>query len=262
MRWSKCAAVILAALVAGSAPAHAQKSAVPSVPCTGDIAPIPDYAEPGAPPAVAIWRDVAFAPVPCLKILPAVRPELVVALAGRFVADAPLEALAARIGAISKTNGLVYWSATDGNWRRLIETAHAVTGPDGETPRDDFSAAEVMSGKTLYFMQDDTRSTTENVYAMAGRRLGTGGFTVEIVNVTAIRVFVVTMFAPRSLAAAHIFQRIENRDGGRAVWSYYGLTTSADVPLGGQEKSFVNRAGAYYRFFAGRPGDDGPPLAR
>jgi hypothetical protein len=255
------AALVVCALIPANAiPAAAQDA--PSVPCTTEVTAVPAFGPLGAPPAVAAWRDIDVAPVPCIDMLKAGgRPELVVAMAGRFVADASLEALAARVGAITETEGLMYWSTTDGNWRTLIEASHAVTGPDGKTARADFTAAEMLSGRTLYFMQQDSRSTSDNVYAMTGRRLGPDRFVVEAVNVTPIRVFFITMFAPKSVVAAHIFARVEDRGDGSATWAYYGVSAAETVPLGGQERSFINRAAALYRFFAGRPGDRDPPLA-
>ena len=48
---------------------------------------------------------------------------------------------------------------------------------------------------------------------------------------------------------------------GTALWGYYVVSTAKSVPLSGYERSFVNRAAAAFRFYAGLPDDGDPPLA-
>ena len=81
---------------------------------------------------------------------------------------------------------------------------------------------------------------------------------MEVVNVSAIKLTFVTLFAPRSLINVHMFKRLE--DG---TWGYRGLAAVRDgLMIEGHEDSFVNRAAAVYRFLAGVPADRDPPLAR
>ena len=231
--------------------------AEPVPPC-GDpnSAVAPPYAEPGNPPTAGIWRDVALAgDKSCLHALrgPAI---LAVALAGRFRDVRSIEDIARRIGAISSTKGLRYWSVTDGGWRTLVSDAFALSSHDPETRRADFSPAEILSGRTLYFAQRDTRSTSLNNYSLTGRLLGPGRLAVEIINLTDIRFLFFSLFNPKSLRSLHIFEKLEP-----GLWGYYGMSTVRDGSVEGHERSLVNRTAAAYRFFRAVPADRDPPLA-
>lgn len=212
----------------------------------------------GDPPRITILRDVTLdqaSGCPDALFGPA---KLFVKLAGRFKLAGGVDEIAKRLGAISATRGLLYWSVTDAAWRPLIEEAMALQdGPDGP-PRADFGAAEVRSGRTLYFGQDDTRSTGTNIYAMTVRQATDARLVVEVVNVSAVKVAFVTLFEPRSLISVHVFERSTDD-----IWNYRGVTVVRDgLMVDGHEKSFVNRAAAYYRFLIGVPADRDPPLTR
>ncbi len=205
---------------------------------------------------VAIWHDLELARiVPCLGARPG-RSKLVVALAGRFKSAGSIERMAERIGAISASKGLRYWSATEGRWRTLISDAFALRSPDTDDRRANFTAREVLSGRTLYFAQRDTRSTSLNVYSLTGRLTGDGRMTVEVVNLTTIRIIIFPMFEPEALRSFHFFDEL-----APGVLGYYGLSVVASGSVEGYEKSLVNRAAAAYRFFKGVPADRDPPLA-
>lgn len=212
----------------------------------------------GDPPRITILHDVTLDQASgCSEALHG-PVKLFVKLAGRFKFAGGVDDIAKRLGAISATRGLLYWSVTDAAWRPLIEDAMALQGkPDGP-PRADFSAAEVRSGRTLYFGQDDTRSTGTNIYAMTVRRATDARLVVEVVNVSAVKLAFVTLFEPRSLISVHVFERTTDD-----IWNYRGVTVVRDgLMVDGHEKSFVNRAAAYYRFLIGVPADRDPPLAR
>lgn len=231
--------------------------AEPVLPCGNpNSAVVPPYAEPGNPPTVGVWRDVELAnDTPCLHALegPA---KLAVVLAGRFRDGRSIEDIASRIGAISSTKGLRYWSVTDGGWRTLISDAFALTSRDPETRRSDFSPAEILSGRTLYFAQRDTRSTSLNIYSLTGRLLGPRRLAVEIINLTDIRFLFFSLFKSNSLRSRHIFEKLE-----AGLWGYYGMSTVRDGSVEGHERSLVNRTAAAYRFFRVVPADRDPPLA-
>jgi len=182
--------------------------------------------------------------------------KLVVALAARFRGPESIEDIAARVGAVSATSGLLYWSTTDGNWRVLISEAEALRGRSTGAVRADFAAREVLGDRTLYFRQKDTRSTGWNLYSLRGRRLGPERLAVEVVNLSAIRFLLITLAEARSLVSLHFVERL-----GPGLWGYYGLSAVRDGAGEGFDKSLVNRAAAFYRFLTGRPGDAGPPLA-
>lgn len=248
---------MLAALTAAAALVLA--SAVgsgPVTPCSSGSDLSPAYGESGAAPRLGTWHGIALDPKETCSDTVRGPMQLVIALAGRFEGAQSLEALAARLGAVSSTKGLLYWSTTDGAWRELISDAFALETPAADTPRPDFGAEEVLSGRTLYFAQKDTRSTSLNVYSLRARTFGPNRLIVEIVNLTPIRFLLVTLFEPRSLLSVHFIERSPS-----GVWSYYGLSTIRAGSVDGHEASFINRAAAFYRFVREVPGDAAPPLA-
>lgn len=246
-------ALFFAVILLAAQPAFAQ----PVPPCrAGASTVVPAYGASGGPPAVATWQDIDLGGLAeCWGSLQG-RMALVIALAGRFDGARSLADIAARLGAISASDGLLYWSTTDQRWRPLIAQAFAVDDPQTLRPRADFSAEEILSGRTLFFAQDDTRSTGRNVYSLAAREVGPDRLVVEIVNLSAVRFALLTLFEPRALRSLHF---IERQAGGD--WRYYGLSAVAAGAVAGHEKSFVNRAGAFYRFLIGARGDAEPPLA-
>ena len=52
---------------------------------------------------------------------------------------------------------------TEGGWRTLITSTTALSGPDLDHPRPDFTLAEMRSGKELYFAQGDSRAAGDVV---------------------------------------------------------------------------------------------------
>jgi len=245
-----CAA--LAFLLSGTAAAGG-----PAAPCASvEAQQVPSYGPIDGPPAVSIWHDVALGEGwGCLDAFRG-RMALVVTLAGRFRAPGTLEDMAQRVGAISRTEGLRYWSVTDGAWRTLLSEAFALEGPDLERRRPDFSATELLSGRALYTAQRDTRSTDLNLYRLLGRRVDARRLIVESKNLSPIRFLVFELFAPGALQAVHSLQQLEP-----GVWGYYGVSAVRGGAFDSEAKSFVNRAAAYYRYLAGVPSDRDPPLA-
>ena len=217
---------------------------------------IPRYAEPGEPPTVGIWRGIELSNgEPCLRALRG-QAKLAVVLAARFRDARSIEDIARRVGAISSTKGIRYWSVTDGEWRTLVSDAFALSSRGSTTGRADFSPAEIMSGRTLYFAQRDTRSTSLNVYSLTGRLIGSRRLAIEVMNVTEIRFFLFTLFEPKSLRSLYIFEMLKPN-----LLGYYGISTARDGSVEGHERSFVNRSAAVYRFFRAIPTDRDPPLA-
>lgn len=262
MRARLCFPILAALLLASSAAAQAgSPAAPPQAPCAPDATPFPAYTDPGAPPAMMTWKSIELSGRPdCLGAV-AGRMSAVVALAGSFhhaEGEArTLDALAARIGAISETVGLVYWSTTDGRWRELVDAAWALDGPDAARRRDDFTAAEVRSGAPLYFAQGDTRSTGTNLYRMTALQAEADRLVVQIANERVISFLLIPLFEADGLVSLQV---IQHRGGG--LWTYYGLTAVREGSVEDHEKSLVNRAAAFYRFLRGIPGDADPPLAR
>ena len=160
-------------------------------------------------------------------------------------------ALLAHFGAISSLKGLRYWSVTEGGWRTLITSATALSGPDLDHPRPDFTLAEMRSGKELYFAQGDNRAAGDVVYRMSVGEVSPTRFIVAIENVTPVRRFMLTLFNPGDLQSLHFLER-----QGPNVWSYYGLAWAGETRaslLAVPEASYVNRAIAFYSHFIGLP---------
>ncbi|HZT18537.1 MAG TPA: DUF6675 family protein [Dongiaceae bacterium] len=221
---------------------------------------VPPYAAPGAPPNIAIWTkdepDAAMAASGC-PVWKAWRSDLVVALAGSFPYDGSASGLLARFGAISAFRGIRYWSVTDGRWQTLISAAIALDGPDRDRPRGDFSPAEMERGQPLYFEEKDNRSSRPVVYEESLRELRDDRFVLEVENVSAVRLFLLPLFAPGDLQSLYLLERL-----APGVWGFYSLAGVRQGPFGGGPGSYVNRAVAVYRHILGIPTDQDPPAWR
>jgi hypothetical protein len=236
--------------------AFAADSDAPRLPCKS--APYPAYAPAGVPPIVKVWRDTMADTPPPLDCTTSVDPnfKLLVALAGSFRHDEGIDRLLERLGAVSSTQGIRYWSVTDKEWRVLITHAVALEGADTRLRRTDFTAAEMKNGKDLFYAQSDSRSTSEVVYRMHVQESAPDRLVVEMENVSAVRYYIFTLFKPAELHSIHFFDR---RAGN--VWGYYALSATTRPQTKANEASFINRAAAYYRYVIGTPTDQEPPLA-
>ena len=256
--------VLAALLLALASPVLAAASpAVPRPPCAAELSevPYPDYADADAPPAVAVWHDVELgAQAACGGRLQGYF-SAVVAIASTFRFAGTLDELAQRLGAVSKTVGMQYWSTSDQNWRTLISDASAIRGPDGDwrsekLRRPDFTAAEMRSGKTLWFRQNDTRSSGHNLYSMRALDSTADRLAMEVVNESPIGFTVVELFGAHTLVSLHVIERLDGN-----LWGYYGVSGMRGETFS-DERSVINRAAAFFRFLLGRPGDAAPPLAK
>jgi hypothetical protein len=254
-------AIVLATLLGGlvAAPALASDEA-PRLPC--GVAPVPAYAEPGAAPNLKTWIGVAardWLPPACTG-WPRVGAETMVALAGSFRHDGDIDALLARIGAISEKKGVRYWSTTEKAWKALVTDAFALSGPDLALRRADFAAAHITQGQDLHYAQSDNRSSGKTVYRERVLALERERLFVVSENLSPVKMAMFTLYAPGDLQTAYF---VERRSPG--VWNFYSLTrtraASSMMPTGG-EASYINRAVAFYRFVAGIPTDQEPPAAR
>ena len=250
-----CAAIavlvtILASVsYAGSGPIPPCKSAASKI--------VPEYGAVNAAPSVDVWKNTNLElGRACPRALsgPA---ELVVALSSRFVHSGNVEDLASRIGAVSSLKGLKYWSVTDRGWRVLVSQSNALDDLNTLRERPDFTAGEVLSGKTLFMVQRDTRSTGRNFYAIQATTAKGQQLAVLIVNLTDIRFLLGTLFERQALVSAHFFTQLHGSE-----WGYYGLTVAKKGAVEGKTASFINRAAAFERFITGEQPDVEPPLAR
>jgi len=257
-------AALIILTVAGSSTSFSIRagSETPTSPaCEADMTQ-PPSAPLGAAPVVRIWKDNnpqgSAAPPKCTGWQPAQSGTLL-AVAGTFRTAEGSAGLISRFGDVSSLVSVRYWSTTDQAWRPLLLAANALTKQIGGQPRADFTSAELESGQNLYFSQKDGRAATDVIYRMSLRRTGPDRFVVETENVTSVRWLALTLFKTGDLRSLYV---LEQRSAD--TWSYYALTSIAGNSwlTAGHEKSYINRAVALYRHFAGIPTDLEPPPAR
>lgn len=234
-------------------------AAGPTPPCAGSA--VPAYAPLGQPPAFAVFRrsDLAdWRPDACAH-LPIAPPARLLALAGRIAGPLERDALLTRFGAISQQRGIRYWSVTDRRWLVLVTGAEALSGPTLALRRSDFTADELKAGQDLYFAQQDNRSSAPVIFRMRIRDLTPGSFVFETENVTPVRYLMIQIYPAAGL---HTLIYLERADDG--AWNYYSLNeiVSENHLFAASDKSFVNRAIAFFRLFAGIPTDREPAAAR
>jgi hypothetical protein len=250
------------ALLTGQSPTRADSG--PRVPCADQI--YPAYPDVDHAPIVTIWnrselgRD--WSPPGCTGW--SVRGfSMLVATAAQFRDTSGVEGLLTHIGAISQLAGMRYWSTTRKRWDKLIVSANALSGPaaanKNEPPRQDFSLNEIAQGQILYFDQWDNLSGRA-IYRLRVMSASADRLVFETENVTAIRYLRVTIFPPGEMQSIYFLHQ-----ASPGIWSYYNITRmgkNANGLLMGHDASSINRAVAFFRYWAGIPTDQEPPAAR
>jgi len=235
---------LAAALVLlGSTTAYAAGAAVPRPPCDGD--PFPPYGE-ANDPMIESWSRLEWAAPACLAWSDP-RYKFVIAIAGRIAAP-DAEAVRTRLGAVSTSRGLLYWSVTESAWRVLIKDAAALSSAQGDR-RGDFAASELREGATLHFLEQDNRSDAPVTYAMHVLESRPGRIVVETENVTPIKALLATLFPPGTLRTAYIVTRIDSH-----TWGFYAISAATEHASGLvslAKSSYENRARALFAHFAG-----------
>jgi hypothetical protein len=222
----------------------------PRPPCDG-VAPEPAFPAVGGSPNVRLWHAGELAPgwrPPACSGWQGLRFDQLVGLAGRLPAGVSGGDLLARFGAVSEWTGLRYWSATRRTCRELIDDAHALAGPGADQRRPDFTAAEMVAGRELYFFQDDNGPGGGAVYRLRLLEAGPDRLVLTTENTTAITVFLLPLFAPGTLRALTILERAP--DGAWTYYSLSGATAAANPLAGGHDASYLNRALALYAHLA------------
>ena len=227
----------------------------PRAPCDAD--PVPAYAAVGALPAVAAQvpkNNTARVIAPCAADLNETF-DAVVVLSGRFVFKGDANQLLARLGAISKLQGLRYWSITEQSWEVLVPKAHAVEKTDkGYTARSDFNAAEMAAQRELFYMQSDNRSKRDLIYRL---RVTTAADRIitQARNITGFSGFLVSV-VPGDLRTVQFLRR-----RGNDTWEYYLVSAVKKAVIGTNEASLINRAHTLYGHVSGQRIEGEPPLA-
>jgi hypothetical protein len=250
--------VLVAVLASAAAFSGGEK---PVAPC--GVEPYPNYPALDAQPEVAVWTfdelGEGWSPPACTAWQSGFATK-VVALAGHFRDSRTAEAVLAQIGAISSLQNVRYWSVTDKRWNGLFARATALEGPDPSKPRDDFAAAEIRPAHDLYFLAADNRSRDDVVWRLRIREVENGRIVVETANITALRWFFLPYVAAGNMQTSYFLEHEPDNS-----WRLYSLTrvlyTSPLLAYVVPQASYINRAVALYRHFAGISTDRDPPAA-
>jgi len=162
--------------------------------------------------------------------------------------------------AVSSLRGIRYWSVTDQSWRVLVTDASVVDGTNLDRRRSDLTADELQQRKTMYFLQQDIRSSGPVIYRLRLLESAPARLVLELENISPMRIFVLTLFNPEDLQFIYFLQL---RSPG--LWELYSLLRtrqSSSSWSSGHEVSYVNRAVAYYRHLVGIPTDQNSPTVR
>ena len=252
-------AVLVTALLILASGAQASPQG-PQLPCPSSST---TYPAPDALPQIAIWHGseldrLGWKPPACTGWPAASRAKLIVTLAASFRYNGTMDGLLARVGAISSLRDIRYWSASDAKWGVLAHDAAALTGPDVNARRADFTAAELVKGTDLHYWEDDTR-TGSTVYRLRVLEKGSERAVISSDNVTPVRRYLFTLFKPGALQSLLIIQRLSPGHYGAFIVSRSGEGTS--MLASGHDASYVSRANALYRALAGIRTDLEPPAA-
>lgn len=248
--------ILAVALLLLSCPSRGSAQEALRPPCGGP--PLPSYSAPGEPPRI-LSAEVAGWMAPSCAGWTSARSTLLVGVAGSFRQGGGTDALVAAFGRISALVGTRYWSVSDHGWRALVTDAAALEGQHPARRRPDFSIAELAEGSSHYFVQADSRSSGEIIYRMRVLEKRPDRLVVAVVNVSPVRLLLVTLFAPGDLQSTFFLERLP----AAGTWGYYGLWgVRTNALTSGHEASSINRAVAMYRYLAGIPTDQEPPAAR
>ena len=232
----------------------------PQPPCGAE--PLPPFSTLDTSPAIRVWNpsDLGsdWKPPACTGWEVSDFPTIV-AVTARFRSIAGTDGLRHRIGAVSETKGMLYWSATEKRWQKLILDAYASPGLDSNQHRPDFSVNEIAEGRTLFLQQEDNLFG-KVTYRMRIRSASTGRLVFDVENATAIRYLLVPVFEPGQVQSIYY---LEQEAAG--LWRYYSIARTsgrAGGLLAGHQASLINRAVALYRHLVGIPTDQEPPASR
>jgi hypothetical protein len=170
-----------------------------------------------------------------------------------------VEGLLRHLGAISHLTGMRYWSTTHKRWQTLIVDASALSGETGDRRRDDFSSNEILGGGIVYFQQSDNLSG-KATYRMRVGSVSPDRLVFETENISTIRYLLVPLFHPGEMQSIYF---LDQESPG--VWRYFNIARTgknANTLVAGHDASSINRAVAFFRYWAGIPTDQEPPAAR
>ncbi len=233
----------------------------PVPPCGS--APVPPHAALDAPLNVQVWFQSElpenWTPPSCTGWQP--RPfTVLVGAAGRFENRHGADGIIRRVASISRLTSIDYWSVTRGRWHQLFSDAAALTRPDREARRPDFTTDDLQPGATLYFWQEESSAAGSAVYRLRVRERTPERIVFAVDNVSPVTLALFTLAEAGEYEFLYLLER-ESAD----MWRYYSLSRAGSGPVllaEFHEKSYVNRAVALFRYVAGRATNGEPPAAR
>ena len=223
----------LAALaVGGWLFAGGQAQSEPDTSLCGQAAP-PPYPPPDKPAVVQTWlldgrRD---GPLPDCSALQGREFELLVRLTASFNGPADIDAMLARLGAVSALKAATYWSFTDRKRLPLFKEAFAVDKPDSTQPRPDFSATELRGGAEMPFVHNDNRSSKLSPYGMRLVKATPDMLQLQVENLGDMRMFGLLFVAARETRWSVTIERL-----GPGRWGYRSLLAQRHLRLGRNEQ--------------------------
>ena len=251
------ASLAVAALLAAQ-PVRAEPP--PEPPCAGAV--VPAWPVAGAGPTVAVWHAAdlpeQWQPAACSG-LTRVPGATFVAVSGIIGHEGNAATILARLGAVSRQLDVRYWDVGGLDWSPLLVDASALSGPDPQQRRPDFTPEEMHAGARLYTVYDDDQSPGPVVIEIEIREAGPDGFLTVARNVTDLRLMGMSIAAPGDLAAMTWVRR-----AGPDSFEYHALPAMALNRLAAaltSDSAHVNRAVASYRYLAGMRTDRDPPAA-
>jgi hypothetical protein len=182
-----------------------------------------------------------------------------VAVAGRFREPGGVVALATRVGAISASSAIRYWSVSRKQWRPLFARTHALASPAPETRRADFHEGEIREGAELHFLRKENNPSGPIVYRLVVRERSADRLVVGVANVSPARVLLIPLFDVGEQELITFLVREDDE-----TWRYYAVTRVGAGPDPNAEDhvaSVINRAVAIFRHMSGTPTDREPPAA-
>lgn len=248
------------ALIPVLIPTIAQAGPLPLAPPCGQ-APTPPYPAVGQAPHAGVLSELdlkrlSWQPPGCLR-WDNVRTRLVAALAGQFQSPRSLDRHAARLGQVSALPAIRYWSVTKAQWTPLVSSAGMLDGPEGQSIPDP-APADLKTGSTFHYFETGRAGRT--VYRLSVYERSVDRIVVATENATPMRLAVLTAFEPGALQSVTFIER-----RGSDLWGYYQMiraTEGASTLALGKDSSYLNRLAALYRYIAGIPTDQEPPIAR
>ncbi|MEN8213045.1 MAG: DUF6675 family protein [Pseudomonadota bacterium] len=219
-----------------------------------------EYPSAGAIPSAAVWQSTEREWTPPGELgWNSEEYTVLVMIAGSFECRGGQDALLERIGRISASNAIKYWSVTEQIWNTLFDEAYALESADESAMREDFTVAEVTSGKPLLFLQQENRGITGGVYRMRVNSKP-GRIIVTTENVNPLKSFMISLIGAGEFQTGYILEQQSDTQ-----WRYYSILRAGrggySLVIGGHDSSFINRANAMFRHLSGTATDSEPPLA-